>query len=91
MTPRPFQLILTGSLDWQLEAACRGMDPDLFFPSGKGSTFHDESNEAKKVCAVCPVRPECLDYAIANRERHGIWAGHGREERLKIAKHRRTA
>jgi WhiB family redox-sensing transcriptional regulator len=83
MTPRPFELIVTGSLDWMDQAACRGMDNEPFFQQG------GHADEAKKVCATCPVRTDCLDYAIGCRIRHGIWGGYGREDRIRIAAARR--
>jgi len=61
---------------WQVHAACRGMDPDLWFPQ-RGTS----QAEAKAVCAICPVRSECLEYAIANRERYGIFGGLNEGER----------
>lgn len=59
---------------------CATTDPEAFFPEKGGST-----REAKRVCAVCPVQAECLDYAIANNERYGIWGGLSERERRKIA------
>jgi WhiB family redox-sensing transcriptional regulator len=55
---------------WQTEAACRGLDPDLFFPVRDAS-----ATEAKAVCATCPVAAECLEFALANGEHFGIWGG----------------
>lgn len=57
---------------WSERANCRGCDPDLFFPArGDNHTLA----AAKNVCASCEVRPECLDYAMVNVERHGVWGG----------------
>ena len=53
---------------WRELAACRGADLDLFFPS-RG----ESAGPARQVCAACPVRQQCLDYAITNRIVHGIW------------------
>ena len=55
---------------WRELAACRGADLDLFFP-GRG----ESAGPARQVCAACPVRQPCLDYAISNRITHGIWGG----------------
>lgn len=63
-------------LSWQDRAACRGMNPDLFFPA-RG----EETRQAKKVCARCPVREECLDFALENAEKFGIWGGLSERER----------
>ena len=69
---------------WQLRAACRGPDASLFFPP---SHFErkDEKEEretlAKSICRTCPVKRECLDYALRIREPHGIWGGLNETER----------
>lgn len=72
--------------DWRDQAACLGLDPDLFFPE-KNAT--GTARQAKKVCAVCPVREECGNYAVANSIVHGIWGGHNyrelrRSRRLRV-------
>ena len=54
-------------------------DPEAFFPEKGGST-----REAKRVCATCEVREECLEYALANDERFGIWGGMSERERRKL-------
>ena len=59
-----------GALSWQERALCAQTDPEAFFPEKGGST-----REAKKVCLSCEVRGECLEYALANDERFGIWGG----------------
>ena len=59
---------------WREEAACRYTDPDLFFPES-GAGMHTTAKAAKAVCAVCPVRNNCLDDALRNDERHGIFGG----------------
>ena len=55
--------------------------PEAFFPEKGGST-----REAKKVCVGCEVRSECLEYALANDERFGIWGGLSERERRKLKK-----
>ena len=60
-------------------AACRGADPDLFFPE-RG----ESAEPARQVCAQCPVREPCLDYAIANTIVHGIWGGLSERERRAL-------
>lgn len=54
--------------DWADFANCLGVDPDLFFPA-RG----DRTEEAKAVCQGCSVRAECLEYALANSEKFGVW------------------
>ena len=66
-------------LGWQERALCAQTDPEAFFPEKGGST-----REAKKVCTSCEVRAECLDYALANDERFGIWGGLSERERRKL-------
>jgi WhiB family transcriptional regulator, redox-sensing transcriptional regulator len=63
---------------WMLEAKCLDADPEAFFPEKGGST-----REAKRICAACPVREECLDYALSNDERFGIWGGLSERERRR--------
>lgn len=67
------------ALAWQSDALCAQTDPEAFFPEKGGST-----REAKKVCTGCEVRSECLEYALANDERFGIWGGLSERERRKL-------
>jgi WhiB family transcriptional regulator, redox-sensing transcriptional regulator len=55
---------------WISKAACRGLDPELFFPEPGGATKH-----IKKICLSCPVSLECLEHAIVHKENFGIWGG----------------
>ncbi|HWH35746.1 MAG TPA: WhiB family transcriptional regulator [Acidimicrobiales bacterium] len=68
---------------WQRLANCLGLDPDVFFPERGAST-----REAKEVCRGCVVRLECLDYAVDNGERFGIWGGLSERERRKVRRAR---
>ena len=68
-------------LSWQERALCAQTDPEAFFPEKGGST-----REAKKVCVSCEVRAECLEYALENDERFGIWGGLSERERRKLRK-----
>ena len=70
-----------GLLAWQERALCAQTDPEAFFPEKGGST-----REAKKVCLNCEVRQECLEYALANDARFGIWGGLSERERRKLKK-----
>lgn len=63
---------------WQDAAACRGLDPALFFPDPMDTVAVDE---AKAVCARCPVTLQCLTYACANDQRAGVWGGQSESER----------
>jgi WhiB family transcriptional regulator, redox-sensing transcriptional regulator len=66
---------------WQERALCAQTDPEAFFPEKGGST-----REAKKVCAACQVRVDCLEYALAHDERFGIWGGLSERERRRAKK-----
>ncbi len=68
-------------LGWQERALCAQTDPEAFFPEKGGST-----REAKRVCLTCDVRGECLEYALSNDERFGIWGGLSERERRKVKK-----
>lgn len=68
-----------GPLSWQAEALCAQTDPDAFFPEKGGST-----REAKSICGSCAVQLECLQYALMNDERFGIWGGLSERERRKL-------
>ena len=65
--------------EWQERALCAQTDPEAFFPEKGGST-----REAKRICAGCEVRAECLEYALANDERFGIWGGLSERERRRL-------
>ena len=69
--------------DWQTRANCMGVDPDLFFPERGAST-----REAKEVCRGCVVREDCLEYALANGEKFGIWGGLSERERRRLRRAR---
>src|SRR5579862_3178535 len=69
--------------DWQSRANCMGVDPDLFFPERGSST-----REAKEVCRGCVVREDCLNFAIANGEKFGIWGGMSERERRRVRRAR---
>ena len=68
-------------LAWQADALCAQTDPEAFFPEKGGST-----RDAKKICASCEVRAQCLEYALKNDERFGIWGGLSERERRKLRK-----
>lgn len=65
-------------ITWEAAAACKGVDPDLFFPAKGTSTL----NAPKRVCAECTVRAECLQEALTSHEEFGVWGGLGRRERM---------
>ena len=71
---------------WQERGACRGVDPTWFFhpQNERGLSRLRRDRRAKTVCASCPVRLECADYAIRAREPYGVWGGLTEEEREQI-------
>jgi WhiB family transcriptional regulator, redox-sensing transcriptional regulator len=71
---------------WRHSAACRGVDPDIFYP-----VSDEEAEEAKAVCRSCTVRETCLEYALAHRERDGVWGGATERERRRIIRQRRRS
>ncbi len=76
----------SGDKRWQERANCLGVDPDLFFPERGAST-----REAKSVCSSCEVRVDCLEYALVNGEKFGIWGGLSERERRRLRRQRALA
>lgn len=71
---------------WMLGGNCRDREPSFFFPSdGVGVEI------ARQVCAECPVKIECLEYALRYRIEHGVWGGASERERRRILRSRRAA
>ncbi|MGH3321392.1 MAG: WhiB family transcriptional regulator [Streptosporangiaceae bacterium] len=68
---------------WQEAAACRGEDIALFFgPEGERQPEREvRERKAKAICADCPVRAECLEYALTKPEKYGVWGGMNEDER----------
>jgi WhiB family redox-sensing transcriptional regulator len=72
--------------DWMALGNCRFEPPARFFPSdGVGVEV------AKRICATCPVKAECLEYALEHRIDHGVWGGASERQRRRILKERRLA
>lgn len=72
---------------WQGRAACRGPNTVIFFPPSHFERKDDREareTKAKSICRSCPVRRECLDYALRIREPHGIWGGLNEAERRSL-------
>jgi len=70
--------------NWAERAACKGLDPAIFYP-----LTDEEAGHAKAICAECPVKEPCLEHAIENREKNGVWGGETERERLRIVRRRR--
>lgn len=71
--------LLSGYQGWMALGLCQETDPEIYFPQ-KGGPPH----QAKLICAACEVQAQCLDYALANRESHGIFGGLSRRERRAL-------
>ena len=77
--------VVTGNLQWQRAALCRGEAGRDFYPPFGGERKRDRKARelrAKAVCESCPARAECLDHAVSSGERHGVWGGLTSDERL---------
>lgn len=80
LVPDPVEPMLTPDDElWQEKALCAQTDPEAFFPEKGGST-----REAKRICLGCEVKDACLEYALANDERFGIWGGLSERERRRL-------
>ncbi|MEV5430459.1 WhiB family transcriptional regulator [Streptomyces sp. NPDC052701] len=78
--------ITTSGPDWQQEALCAQTGADFFFPEPGSSV-----REAKRICGMCPIRSACLEYALDNDERFGVWGGLSEKERLALRRASRWA
>lgn len=81
--------IASTGLSWRHESACRWIDPDLFWPVGESAPARKQAEDAKAVCAGCPVRAQCLEWALEAEQDFGVWGG--MTERERRALHRRKA
>ena len=88
LTPEPRELIDFDPAEWTALAACRGMDTALFFPLQDDPL--ESIDAARAVCTGCTVRVACLDYAITNHERGGVWGGMSERERRAERRRRRA-
>jgi WhiB family transcriptional regulator, redox-sensing transcriptional regulator len=76
----------TTHTDWRHRAACRDEDPELFFPLSDVGPGARQAAEAKAVCARCPVREQCLRYALENGLDHGVFGGTTERERRALTR-----
>lgn len=86
MQSKLIEALAVVELSWQDYANCRGADADLFFPERGAST-----RRAKGICTACEVRSDCLEYAIVNGEKFGIWGGMSERERRRVRRERMIA
>lgn len=76
---------------WQDRAACKGMDPTLFFGPEHTEVVkekRDREEAAKQICRTCPVNQECLEHALESKEAYGIWGGLTELERKALLRRR---
>ena len=71
-------------LDWRVCAACRYMDPELFFPEGTAGPALQATDKAKRICGTCPVQARCLLWALDHNAAFGIWGGLTEDERRRL-------
>ncbi len=76
---------------WRSEAACSGIDTALFFPEDESDTHARQIADAKLVCASCPVRQACLEFALRTNQPDGIWGGLNETERRRERRRRRRS
>ncbi|WP_371477626.1 WhiB family transcriptional regulator [Kitasatospora sp. NBC_00315] len=76
-------------MDWRHRAQCRDADPELFFPLGTTGPALRQAEEAKSLCRRCPVREQCLAWALRTGQDTGVWGGTTEDERR--AEKRRAA
>jgi WhiB family transcriptional regulator, redox-sensing transcriptional regulator len=72
--------------DWMMRGKCKDLDPAIFFPNDWVGV-----QVAQRICADCPVKSPCLEYALENRVDHGVWGGASERERRRILRQRRLA
>lgn len=76
-------------MDWRAEAACRGMDTELFFPVTDQGPCVLQIRQAKAVCYGCPVTQECLSWALRTRQEFGVFGGMTEQERDHLVRYHR--
>jgi WhiB family redox-sensing transcriptional regulator len=69
---------------WRVNAVCRQLPTDLFFPIGQGSRAQAQASFAKEICSSCSVRAECLDFALRANLQFGVFGGMAEDERRKV-------
>lgn len=77
-------------MDWRHRAACRDVDPELFFPIGNTGPAILQIEEAKQVCRRCDVTDACLRWALESGQESGVWGGMGEDERRALKRRARV-
>lgn len=78
----------TPSDTWMRTALCRQIDSALFFPEGRGGAVVMQTEQAKQVCNLCPVKTACLEWAVETGQSAGVWGGLSEDERLPLLRAR---
>jgi WhiB family transcriptional regulator, redox-sensing transcriptional regulator len=77
-------------LDWRIDAVCRDLNPEIFFPIGVTGGAIDQILAAKSHCATCPAADQCLEFAVTTNQEYGVWGGTTEEERRVLRRHWRA-
>lgn len=72
------------STSWMSQAGCKSVNPELFFPLGSSDAPDWQIARAKRICSSCPVRNDCLAYAVDTAQKYGIWGGLTELERRRL-------
>jgi WhiB family transcriptional regulator, redox-sensing transcriptional regulator len=87
-TRDPQAVVAMTDSSWWDWAGCIGVNTELFFPIGSTGPAVEQADQAKTVCAGCPVRDKCLDYVLAMGQHDGIWGGLSEDERRRLRRSR---
>ena len=79
------------SEEWREFGSCRKLDTNMFFPIGQTGEAEIKIARAKNVCVPCPVRQQCLEFAITTNQEYGVWGGHSEEERRVVRRQWRAS
>jgi WhiB family transcriptional regulator, redox-sensing transcriptional regulator len=77
-------------LDWRIDAVCRDLNPEIFFPIGVTGQAIDQIAAAKSHCATCPAQDQCLEFAVTTNQEYGVWGGTTEDERRVLRRHWRA-
>ena len=72
--------------NWQDDANCLGVDPDLFFPIGTTGPATDMIRQSVAICTACAMQEECLQYALETNQEAGVWGAYPEDDRRRLRK-----
>ena len=78
------RMLTTRDFAWRDRAACKDSHPELFFPIGSTGDALEEIDAAKAICRSCPVRKDCLAFAVETNQESGVWGGMSEDERRRL-------